>query len=109
MNPETIDQGKTTAIIAYLTVIGTIIGIFMNMEPKNEYARFHLRQAFGIFLTYFVLAVLVPFFDSWAVSGAFYIFIIVLWGFGLINAFQGVTKPIPLVGEKFQQWFTFIE
>ena len=50
MTTEDIKNGKTSAIVAYLTMLGAIIAIFMNMEPKNPFARFHIRQAFGIFL-----------------------------------------------------------
>lgn len=109
MNETTIKNGKNTAIIAYLTIIGCIIAIFMNQEPKNAYARMHTRQAFGIHITYFLLGFLVGSFDSWYISSPFYIFSFVLWGFGFVNALQGVTRPIPLLGEKFQQWFTFID
>lgn len=108
MDSQTIENGKTTAIVAYITIVGTIIAIFMNMEPKNPFSRFHIRQAFGIFITFFILGFFVGIFDSWLISSAFYIFIFVLWGYGLLNALQGVYKPVPLVGKKFQQWFTFI-
>tara|TARA_R110002020_G_scaffold168026_3_gene356644 strand:+ start:1450 stop:1779 length:330 start_codon:yes stop_codon:yes gene_type:complete len=108
MDNYIVSEGKTKAVLAYATIIGTIIAIFMNMDSQNPYARFHIRQAFGIFVLYFLLGFFVGIFDSWFISGPFFIFIIVLWGFGLVNAFQGVTKPVPLVGEKFQQWFTFI-
>jgi len=109
MTAEDVKSGKTTAIIAYITVIGAIIAIFMNLESKNPFARFHIRQAFGIFVTFFALTFIVPFFDSWGVSIAFYIFIITLWGYGIANAFQGNIIPIPLLGKYFQKWFTFIE
>lgn len=27
-------EGKTTALVSYITIIGSIIAIFMNIEPK---------------------------------------------------------------------------
>ncbi len=81
----------------------------MNLEHKNAFARFHIRQAFGIFVLFYITGVLVSYFDSWIISISFLVFFAVLWGYGLLNAFQNVTKPIPLVGEKFQEWFTFIK
>ncbi|MGB5943162.1 MAG: hypothetical protein WBG71_09790 [Leeuwenhoekiella sp.] len=108
MDEHTINSGKTTAITAYITIVGTLIAIFMNLDDKNPYATFHTRQAFGIAILFFGLAAIVPFFDSWLVSASFYIFVFVLWGFGIVNAIQGVTRPIPLVGSIFQKWLTFI-
>ena len=100
---------KLTAVVAYATIVGTIIAIFMNSERQNAFARFHIRQAFGIFVLFYLLGVLVSYFDSWLISMPFFLFFAVLWGYGLLNAIQGVTKPIPLVGDKFQEWFTFIK
>ena len=34
------EEGKTPAIVAYLTIIGTIIAYFMNNENKNPFASF---------------------------------------------------------------------
>ena len=62
-----IEQGKQTAIVSYLTIIGTIIAIFMNNETKNPFASFHIRQALGIFLTFFLLGYPVGYFDSWMI------------------------------------------
>ena len=50
-----IEQGKQTAIVSYLTIIGAVIAIFMNQEEnRSEFASFHIRQALGIFLTFFL-------------------------------------------------------
>ncbi len=109
MDQQTVNEGKWKAILAYATIIGTIIVIFMNRENRNPFARFHLRQAFGIFLLFYLIGILVSSFNNWYISTPFFLFFVVLWGYGLINAVQGVTRPVPLVGSKFQQWFTFIE
>ena len=51
---ENIDKSKNTAIVAYLTIIGSIIAIFMNQEEnKSEFSSFHIRQALGLFLSFF--------------------------------------------------------
>ena len=36
------EEGKQTAIISYITIIGTIIAIFMNNEKKNTFNAFWL-------------------------------------------------------------------
>lgn len=103
-----VEEGKSTAIVAYLTIIGTIIAYFMNSDSKNSFAGFHIRQALGIHITFYVLGVLVGLFDSWLVSAAFYIFIAVLGIYGLVTAIQGEQKEVPIMGQYYQKWFSTI-
>lgn len=102
------NPGKTTAIVAYITIVGCLIAITMNLEPKNAFARFHIRQAFGIHLLFHVLAIALTY--SGIVQFAFlvYILYLVIWMYGFLQALNGKTKPLPVVGEYFQKWFTFI-
>ncbi|MFD0975628.1 DUF4870 domain-containing protein [Salinimicrobium gaetbulicola] len=102
------EQGKAAAIVAYITIIGTIFAYFMNNDNKNPFASFHIRQALGVHLTFYLLGVLVSAFDSWMISSAFYIFILILWGFGLVAAIQGERNLVPVLGEYFQKWFSTI-
>ena len=101
-------EGKTTAIISYLTIVGTIIAYFMNMDPKHPFASFHIRQAFGIHILFYLIGALMGMFDGDLIMGAFYIFFIVLWGFGIFTAINGETKEVPLLGKYFQKWFSTI-
>ena len=103
------EEGKKTAIISYITIIGTIIDIFMNNEKKNTFAAFHIRQALGINLTYFALGYFIGYFDSWMISSAFWTFIFILWLFGFLGALQGEQKLVPLVGPFYQKFFKGIE
>ncbi|MGX7668575.1 DUF4870 domain-containing protein [Flavobacterium pedocola] len=105
MENNTVEQGKTTAIISYITIIGTIIAFLMNNEKKNTFAAFHIRQALGINLMFYIIGWFIGYFNNWGVSSAFYIFFVVLWVFGLIGAIQGEQKIVPLVGNYFQDWF----
>ena len=104
----TSENAKGAAIVAYLTIIGTIIAYFMNNDSKNTFASFHIRQALGIHITYFLLGAFVSIFDSWMVTYSFWIFIIILWGYGLLTAIQGEQKEVPLLGEQFQKWFSTV-
>jgi len=45
MQSDYAKQGKTAAVVAYITLIGTIIAFFMNNDDKNQFASFHIRQA----------------------------------------------------------------
>ena len=102
------DSGKAAAIVAYLSIIGTIIAYFMNKDTKNPFASFHIRQGLGVNVTFYLLGVLVTPFDSWLISSAFYIFIIILLGFGLISAIKGERNEVPFLGEHYQKWFSTI-
>ena len=97
---------KNTAIIAYLTIIGSVIVIFMNQEEnKSEFASFHIRQALGLFISFFLLGYFVGYADSWTATSAFYIFYFILWIYGFSSALQGQTRLLPLVGTFFQNLF----
>ncbi|WP_445724299.1 hypothetical protein [Flavobacterium sp.] len=100
------EQGKQTAIVSYLTIIGSIIAIFMNQEEnRSEFASFHIRQALGIFLTFFLLGYPIGFFDNWMVSASFWIFIFILWIYGFLTCLNNETKMVPFLGELFQKVF----
>ena len=103
---ENIDKSKNTAIVAYLTIIGSIIAIFMNQEEnKSEFASFHIRLALGLFLSFFMLGYFVGYADSWTATSAFYIFYFILWIYGFLGALQGEKKELPVVGSFFQNTF----
>jgi len=102
-------QGKNAAIVAYLTIIGTIIAFYMNQENKNKFTNFHIRQGFGINISFYLMGAFVTMFDSWIISSAFYIFILVLWSYGLITALREEQKATPILGPYFQKWFIFIK
>jgi len=104
MEQNTIEEGKTTAIISYITLIGLIIAFIMNNDKKNPFASFHIRQALGLGI--FLLL------DGLIIAGISHILyliiflgIFVLWLIGLIGAAQGQTKKVPLLGDYFQDWF----
>lgn len=105
MNEEDIEEGKSTAIISYLTIFGTIIAFFMNNDKKNEFASFHIRQALGLWLTFFTLGYAISAFDSWLMTFGFWMFFGVLFIYGFINALAGKPQVVPLVGGFFQKLF----
>lgn len=102
---DTFEAGKTTAIISYLTLIGSIIAMVQNSEVRNPFASFHIRQSLGLMLLFFALGYPVGYFDSWMVSSAFYGFFFVLWLYGFLGVLQGQMNLIPFVGPLFQKAF----
>lgn len=100
----TSNPGKTTAIIAYLTLIGWIIAFVMNNNEKNDLASFHIRQMLGIMLVGFAISAAI------SITGIGMLTILhlgtfVLWIMGIIGAFQEEKKPVPVLGAQFQEWF----
>ena len=96
---------KVIGIVAYLTIVGCIVAMIWN-NPRSEQASFHIRQSLGLMLILMGSRFLafVPFFGPMLAKGvsvgAFVLIII-----GLIGALQGEQKPVPVLGEYFQDWF----
>jgi uncharacterized membrane protein len=120
MGVLTTDNGKTTGIISYLTIIGWLIAYFgFYQNNKSSLGGYQLRQTLLFYIVYVVLRwglalILGP---IWLATGIFslgylldlvnFVFI-VLWLIGLIGAINGEKKPIPLLGERAQSLFSNI-
>ena len=105
---DSIEKGKTAAITSYILGIGVFIAMSMNSEDKNKFASFHIRQGLGITLTFISLGLIISHFDSLMISAPMWIFILVLWSYGITSAIKGETKPVPLVGTFYQKWLSSI-
>ncbi len=105
MENTTVQEGKTMAIISYITFIGTIIAFFMNKDKKNSFAAFHIRQMIGIILLGIVINLIARFANLGLISTIIGYIPIVFWVLGFIGALQGQEKKIPLLGDMFQEWF----
>ena len=102
------NKGKTAAIVAYLTIFGTIIAFFLNFDDRNKFAYFHIRQALGIQLSFYFTIFFIGYFQSIMISIAFYLFFAVLSFYGLLTAINNKTTPVPLLGEYFQKLFKIV-
>lgn len=106
---------RTTAWVAYLTLIGWIIALvqYSNSTEKSSLVLFHLRQMFGLMALYagvwVLMAVMSYMPGSWALGWVLYVALFILWLLGILGAVNGEEKPIPLLGPLFQQWFQFIK
>ncbi len=105
MENQNVTEGKTIAIISYITFIGTIIAFIMNNEQKNSFASFHIRQMVGIILLGIVINLISRFADIGMIGWLLALFPFVLWIIGFIGAIQGEEKRVPLLGDQFQEWF----
>lgn len=105
------DNSKIYSIISYLGILW-LFGLFIEPEKRNPFVRFHVGQ--GIILSIFCIGanilsnlVFTPLFSL----SLFTLFLIPLlnlaiWGatvalvvLGIINANNGVTKPLPVIGK----------
>lgn len=105
INNSDIKTGKIMAIVAHLSILGCIIAIFMNIEPRNKYAGFYIKQSFGLQLFFYAVAAVIGGFDSYLISIPFYVCFIVLWVYSFIGAVSEKINILPGVGTYFQKWF----
>lgn len=77
----------------------------MNNGNKTALGSFHVRQSLGIMCLGVVLAILVSFINIYILTWILQLGIFVLWLLGLIAAIQGEMKPVPVLGDRFQEWF----
>ena len=108
MDQNTIDEGKTLGLVAYLTLFGTLIAFFMNKDKRNPFTAFHIRQGLGLGLMYIVIAFVISSLDSMMISMSFWIFFSVLYLYGIYGAITGKLNKIPLLGDLFQKAFNTI-
>ncbi|SFH12545.1 DUF4870 domain-containing protein [Pedobacter insulae] len=104
-----IEEGKSIAIIAYLTLIGLIIAFVMNNDKKNSFSTYHIRQSLGLMCTGFALFMVnfIPYL-GWILSLSATFVLVALWLMGLLNALNGKEQPIPVVGNLYNKWFANI-
>jgi len=108
-------NNKTLSILSYVTIIGWIIAFVKSKDltPKSDLVRYHLKQGFGIFLVSLVvnvaLSIIVTIVPALYFLSYIGYVILILWIFGIINAANEQKKPIPLVGQVFEDKFSFID
>jgi uncharacterized membrane protein len=105
MTETSSDDGKTVAIISYITIIGWIIALILNNNNKTEFGSFHIRQSLGIIIVAIGLAIVNSFIGIAMLGWIIQIAILIYWILGFIGAVQGEKKPVPYLGEQFQEWF----
>ena len=101
---EIVEKGKTAAITSYILLVGALIALSMNAEDKNPFAAFHIRQSLGLSLLFISLGLLVSPFDNWMITAPMYLFVAILWTYGLVTAVRGETVPVPILGKFFQKF-----
>lgn len=99
-------DAKLLAIISHITPVGWIIALVINAGNKQEYTSYYIRQSLGIYLTGLALSLVSPIpLIGWIIGGVGGIILFIFWLMSLIWSISDEMKPIPLLGEKFQEWF----
>ncbi|GAB1858184.1 hypothetical protein MHTCC0001_30210 [Flavobacteriaceae bacterium MHTCC 0001] len=98
---EVLSDGKNVAIIAHITLIGWVIAIIMNGSNKTELGSYYIRQMLGLIILGFLSWI--PFIGL-VIGLACFVF----WIISLVGALSGEKKPVPILGEHFQNWFSSI-
>lgn len=122
IDQQTIQEGKTNAIIAYITLVGFIIAFVQNGDKKNAFTSYHIRQSLGIMVTLFALVIVGTIIGMLSIMGGSfvglignlitwgaYILVLVLWVLGIMNANNGKATPVPLLGQLYEKWFANIQ
>ena len=109
VNLGDVNQGKTVAIVAYLTIIGLIAALVMNNNQPSYLGRFHIRQSIGITVLGIAIGLLtyIPGVGGIIsmVGGIILLLALVL---GILSAVKAEEKGLPVVGGFFQSWFSMI-
>lgn len=110
------DNGKTIAIVSYITLIGWIVAIILHSQEQNKshFAAFHLRQSLGLICTGFALSIvsvpmmIIPLINFlWMLLAPLIgLALLALLIVGVINAANGESKPLPVVGPIYARLFS---
>src|SRR5690606_41841995 len=104
MTEQTIQEGKTLAIVSYITFVGLIIAIIMNLEKRNPFVFFHVRQMLGLIIMLIFSNLVEAYVNSW-LGTSFWIITIVCLLFGLIYVAKGESRSISVLGESFKELY----
>lgn len=92
-----IEENKAMAAIGYL---GILFLIPLLAKKDSPYAQYHAKQGMVLFIFDILLgAVMVIPFLGWVIGALGWIFVVVLFVMGLVNALGGKMTPLPLIGQ----------
>lgn len=104
-NEGTISEGKIAAIISHLWIVGLVIAFVMNLNKKNAFTSFYIRQNIGLNLAQFLNGVLIYEYLGGTAGWIVGVLLFICWIISLFGAFKGEEKLVPYIGEYFQNWF----
>ncbi len=101
--------GSYKAILAYISFIGLILAYILNMDEKDKFVSFHIKNMFGL-----ILISLIPlsFVDNeylFFMGKIVFTFLVILWSYCLLMAILNKKTGVPFLGNYFQKWFKFLD
>ena len=105
-------DNKTLSIVSYITIIGWLIAFFAGKDKADDLLKYHLKQSLGLAIVNIVFNIAIMIVVAIIPSLAFLSYIglvfFVLMIIGIINAANSVKKPLPIIGNMFEDKFSFI-
>jgi uncharacterized membrane protein len=98
---QDIEQNKVVSGLAYL---GILFFLPLVVCPNSKFGKFHANQGITLFFVYLAIGVInvvfgfVPFF-GWYIGKVLYLAAFVLMILGMVNAFSGKAKELPIIGQ----------
>ena len=99
---------KSIALIAYAPFVGFFIAFFLNQDPKYPFATWHIKNMFGLFVL-FISSMVIQSAVSFTIGDIIWLLVFILWIYCWLQALLGKEKGIPVLIEKYQQWFSFLD
>ncbi len=97
---------KVVAILSHVFFIGWLVALILNSRNRSDLGSFYIRQTLGIYLlsaaSSFVMIIPIL---GWIAGLIGYALVVVLWFISLISTLKEEEKTVPVLGEKFQEWF----
>ncbi|MDM1060973.1 DUF4870 domain-containing protein [Empedobacter falsenii] len=104
-------DNKTLSIVSYITIIGWIIAFVIGKDKADDLLKFHLKQALGLaifsIIYQFLLGIIITI-TGITILSILGLVVLALMIIGIINAANGVKKPLPIIGSMFEDKFAFI-
>jgi uncharacterized membrane protein len=98
------EKNTMMAIIAYFLFFVPLL-----TESKNDpFVKYHVKQGLALFIVAVANSLIGSVISVWYfISGFVGIGLLVLWIMGIINAANGKTQPVPVIGKLAEQYLKF--
>lgn len=97
---EDIEKNKVWAIVSYLGIIGVLV-VALAESKNSPFAKFHLNQAVLLLIAGMIggtVSLIIPIIGWFVFLPIVQTGMMILWILGIVNAAQGQTKRLPLIG-----------
>ena len=101
-----VQEGIVWAIIGYL---GILFLVPLLAKKDNKFALYHAKQGLVLFIAEivgWVVMMILAFIPiiGWIIDALIWIFLLVLFIVGIVNAATGKYKPLPVIGQIAEKW-----